>query len=58
MSRNFKKEADWLKNNYKRFEVRLPNDIAEEFKKFLSDNELSFAEWCKSKINDALSKKK
>lgn len=57
MSRNFKKEAEWVKNNYKRFEVRLPNEIASEFKDFLEKNNLTFSEWCKKKVQKELSKK-
>lgn len=54
--RNIKNETEWLKNNYTRFEVRVPKEDAEVFKQYLRDNNISFNEWCKNAIKKEIQK--
>ena len=57
MSRNNKKEYQWERDNYVRFAVRVPKEYADDFKKYLKDNNKSFNDWCKENIKKVLSKK-
>lgn len=52
--RNYKKENEWLKENYKRFEVRIEKEKANEF---LSKINKPFATWVKEKIEEELKKR-
>lgn len=52
--RNYKKENEWLKQNFKRFEVRIEKEKAEEFIKKINK---PFATWAKEKIEEELKKR-
>ena len=50
----YKKENEWLKQNFKRFEVRIEKEKAEEFIKKINK---PFATWAKEKIEEELKKR-
>lgn len=50
MSRNYKKENEWLKENYCRIEGRVEKDFGNRFKLYLKSKNISFNEWLENKI--------
>lgn len=52
MVRNLKKEAEWERQRYKRFQYRCPKDLADSLDKKLERDEINFSEWLKSKIEE------
>lgn len=57
MSRNYKKEREWLLENYKEVRANIKKELAEEFRKKLKEERCSVAEWMTEKIEDYLEKK-
>jgi hypothetical protein len=53
MSRNYKAEAAWSKQKYRRLEVRLSKEDADKLQRILEHDELSFAEWLRARIHAA-----
>lgn len=53
MPRNYQKELDWMKKNYKRFEVRVEKEKAEILLKKINK---PFSTWVKEKIDEELTK--
>lgn len=58
MSRNYKKEREWLLENYKEVRANIKKDLAEEFRKKLKEERRSVAEWMTEEIEDYLEKNK
>lgn len=52
MSRNYKKENEWLKENYCRIEGRVEKDFGNRFKLYLKSKNISFNEWLENKIKE------
>jgi len=52
MERNYKKEAEWAKEKYKRYGLRLDKSVAEAFEKKLKRDKKSFSIWIKKKIDE------
>ena len=52
--RDYKKELEWEKNNYKKFVVRIDNKTAE---KFLAKLDEPFSAWAKKQIEKFLNEK-
>lgn len=50
MSRNYKKENEWLKEKYCRMEGRIEKDFGNRFKLYLKNKNISFNEWLENKI--------
>ncbi len=59
MSRDYKKENEWLNENYKRFEIRVKKNVAEKFLKYLNEDEnyLSVNSWGNKQIEKYINKK-
>lgn len=50
MARNYKKENEWLKENYSRIEGRVEKVFGNRFKLYLKSKNISFNEWLEEKI--------
>lgn len=48
--RDLKKEAEWERGRYKRYQYRCPKDLADQFDEKLVQDGLNFSEWLKLKI--------
>lgn len=59
MSRDYKKENEWLKENYKRFEIRVKKNVAEKFMEYLKEDEdyWSVNDWGNKQIEKYINKK-
>ena len=59
MSRDYKKENEWLKENYKRFEIRVKKIVAEKFMEYLKEDEdyWSVNDWGNKQIEKYINKK-
>lgn len=56
MSRDLKKENEWRKQKYKRFVVDVDIDTAKAFQEKLKENNLTYSEFVKEKIQKFLKK--
>ena len=50
MSRNVKKELEWLKENYIRKEVRIKKEVGKKFTEKLKKDGYTFNDWCNNEI--------
>ncbi len=59
MSRDYEKENAWLKENYKRIEIRVKKGVAEKFLDYLKEDENYFSvnEWGNKQIEKYINKK-
>jgi len=48
--RNLKKEADWERKKYKRYQYRCPKETAEQLDEKLKSDKTTFSAWLKEKI--------
>ncbi len=56
MARNYKKEAEWLKENYKRFEIRVDKELGEQFANLIKKQGISVNQWGSEQIKKYLKK--
>lgn len=54
MSRNLKKESEWERQKYKRYQYRCPKDTAAQLDEKLKADKLTFSAWLKAKIDSYL----
>jgi len=52
--RNLKKEAEWERQKYKRYQYRCPKETAEQLDEKLKADKLTFSQWLKEAINKYL----
>lgn len=52
--RNRKKEAEWERKKYKRYQYRCPKEVSEQLDKKLKSDKLTFSQWLKEKIEQYL----
>lgn len=52
--RNLKKEAEWERQKYKRYQYRCPKDVSEQLDEKLKSDKLTFSQWLKEKIEQYL----
>jgi len=51
---NLKKEAEWERKKYKRYQFRCPKDTAEQLDEKLKADKLTFSQWMKEQIKKYL----
>lgn len=52
--RNLKKEAEWEKNKYKRYQYKCNKETAKEFDNKLLTENISFSTWLRQRIKEYL----
>lgn len=50
MARDLKKEAEWERKKYKRYQYRCPKETAEKFDKKMSDRGICFSQLVRNSI--------
>lgn len=50
MTRNYEKEAAWLKSKYTDLRARVDKTLADDLKKSLEESNITYAQWLKNQI--------
>ena len=56
MARNYKKEAEWQKEKYKRIELRVEKELGEQFIELIEKQGISRNQWGSEQIKKYLKK--